>query len=210
MTFRDLDDLAISAGTWASLPVDFLVKFSGYSDIRDNAFGRFPHLHVHPLTDELIMRTMRMNCLTADYSDLWAALYKPSWANDRWTFPAPGSDLQVTSATWSRATPLRLEGERRRALVEIDALVAVMLGITAEQLCSIYRTQFGQLRNTERRMQIDRCGRQVSKEVLRELAAKGGRADLGTFAQPFLGVDREAEMTLAHAEFSRGMQERAT
>ena len=100
-------------------------------------------------------------------------------------------------------TPLRRDAERRQALVEIDALAAVMLGITAEELCTIYRTQFGVLRKYERVMQMDANGRQVPNEVLKDLAARGDRADLGRYELPFTGVDREAEMTLAHEEFTR-------
>jgi len=106
------------------------------------------------------------------------------------------------------ATPLRRDAERRQALVEIDALAAVMLGITAAELCAIYRTQFGVLRKYERVMQMDANGRQVSKEVLKDLDAKGDRADLGRYVHPFTGVDREAEMTLAHEEFTRRLAER--
>ena len=101
------------------------------------------------------------------------------------------------------ATPLRKDAERRQALVEIDALAAVMLGITAEELCAIYRTQFGVLRKYERVMQFDRNGRQVPKDVLKEYEKHGTRADLGRYELPFTGVNREAEMTIAHEEFSR-------
>lgn len=93
--------------------------------------------------------------------------------------------------------------ERRQALVEIDALAAVMLGITAEELCAIYRTQFGVLRKYERVMQFDAKGRQVPKEVLKDIDRLGSRADLGRYELPFTGVDRKAEMSIAHAEFTR-------
>ena len=96
------------------------------------------------------------------------------------------------------ATPLRRDAERRQALVEIDALAAVMLGITAEELCAIYRTQFGVLRKYERVMQFDANGRQVPKDVLKEYEKHGARAELGRYELPFTprrprgGDDRRA------------------
>lgn len=92
--------------------------------------------------------------------------------------------------------------------MEIDALAAVMLGITAGELCAIYRTQFGVLRKYERVMQHDANGRQVPREVLKEHARFGPRADLGRYVLPFTLVDREAEMTAAHEEFTRRLDGR--
>ena len=106
-------------------------------------------------------------------------------------------------------TPLRRDAERRQALVEIDALAAVMLGITAQELCAIYRTQFGVLRKYERVMQFDANGRQVPKEVLKDFERLGAHADLGRYELPFAPIDREAEMTIAHAEFTRRAAARA-
>jgi hypothetical protein len=106
------------------------------------------------------------------------------------------------------ATPLRKDQERRQALVEIDALAAVMLGITAEELCAIYRTQFGVLRKYERVMQFDRNGRHVPKDVLKDYEKRGTRADLGRYELPFTGVNREEEMTVAHEEFTRRAPQR--
>ena len=63
-------------------------------------------------------------------------------------------------------------------------------------------TQFGVLRKYERVMQHDANGRQVSREVLKEVERFGPRADLGRYELPFTPVDREAEMTVAHAEFA--------
>ena len=84
----------------------------------------------------LLLRTLRLNCLTTAYADLWAELYDDAWRDDalgRATGPAspPSSDV---GPTWERDTPLRTEYERRAALVEIDALVAVWLGMDEDAL----------------------------------------------------------------------------
>ena len=59
------------------------------------------------------------------------------------------------------ATPLRRDQDRRQALVELDALAALMLGLTAEQLCAMYRTQFAVLRKYEYKMAFDAEGRKI-------------------------------------------------
>lgn len=41
-----------------------------------------------------------------------------------------------------------------------------------------------------------------------DVERSGSRADLGRYEMSFTGVDREAEMTIAHAEFSRRMEGR--
>jgi hypothetical protein len=196
-------DLAVAAGMWASLPADFLVKVSGVSKVQAEFASRFPHPRDHVLVPELILRALRLNCLTADYAPLWEDLFDPGWQRDSWTREIPSPPLGDVAPQWTMSNPLRRDAERRQALVEIDALAAVMLGITADELCAIYRTQFGVLRKYERVMQHDANGRQVSREVLKDVERFGPRADLGRFELPFTPVDREAEMTTAHAEFTR-------
>ena len=202
-TTSSLSDLAVAAGMWASIITDFLAKVSGKGHMKIDFASRFPHPRDHALVPELILRALRLNCLTADYAPLWEELFDPGWQQDSWTRDVPSPPMGDVSPQWTMATPLRRDAERRHALVEIDALAAVMLGITAEELCAIYRTQFGVLRKYERVMQFDANGRQVPKEILKDVERSGPRADLGRYEPPFTGVDREAEMTIAHAEFTR-------
>jgi len=205
----NLHDLAVAAGMWASVPVDFLVKVSVASSINESVVRRFPHPRDHALVPDLILRALRLNCLTADYTPLWEELFDPAWQQDSWTREIPSQPLCDVAQEWTMTTPLRRDAERRQALVEIDALAAVMLGITAQELCAIYRTQFGVLRKYERVMQFDANGRQVPKEVLKDFERLGAHADLGRYELPFAPVDREAEMTIAHAEFTRRAAARA-
>jgi len=81
-----------------------------------------------------------------------------------------------------------------------------MLDITAEELCTIYRTQFGVLRKYEKAMRFDANGRQVPGDVLKDYERRGDRADLGRYVLPFTPVDREKEMTRAHEVFTERMR----
>jgi hypothetical protein len=47
------------------------------------------------------------------------------------------------------------------------------------------------------------------QEVLKDVEGFDSRADLGRYELPFAGVDREAEMTIANAEFTRRAAVRA-
>ena len=171
-------------------------------------------------------RTLRLNCLTLDYSPLWEELYDPGFLSDFWASPfqwrTPIGDV---TPEWTTSTPLRMEYDRRAALVEIDALAAIMLGISADELCAIYRAEFGVLRKYEYRMFFDAQGRKIAKDHQThgwkqqkgdyELAEQWWREyeDSGEvrelpkplrdrYRAPLVKPDREAEMTAAYNEFT--------
>lgn len=199
-------DLAIAAGMWSSLPVDFIAKASGKANLKIDDVAQFPHPRTHPLSPELVLRALKLNCLTADYSGLWEDLFEERWQKDEWTWES--RPIGEVEPKWTMNTPLRRAVERRQALVELDALAAVTIGVAADELSAIYRTQFSVLRKYERATKFDANGRRVPKDVLKEYEKHGTRADLGRYELPFTGVDREREMTIAHEEFSRRLAER--
>ena len=69
------------------------------------------------------------------------------------------------------ATPLRTDYDRRMALVEIDALAALMLGLTADQLCAMYRTQFSVLFKYEYSKFFDAAGRNTQIAAMRRYSS---------------------------------------
>ncbi|MBF6573163.1 class I SAM-dependent DNA methyltransferase [Nocardia farcinica] len=210
LTVEDSADLVIMAGTTSSLVADFLVKVMGVGHIKTSTLGKIPHIRGHALEPSLILRTLRLNCLVSAYASLWNELYEHLWREDpAVAYPdSPNCQNENISSDWTQGTPLRKSLARRRALVEIDAIVAVMLGITAEELLTIYRTQFPVLQRYEREARYDANGRQLPTKVASELRKDPtlGRTDITvdgiTYAVPFTGVDRERDMLLAHEHFT--------
>ncbi|SYZ34470.1 Uncharacterised protein [Propionibacterium australiense] len=129
-----------------------------------------------------------------------------------------GVKLGDVTPEWKSSTFLRRAIDRRQALVEIDALVALMLGVTADELCTIYRTQFAVLYGYDHdKYFYDANGRLVPNDVLttwrkvgdsitwEERTATNASGNTYTYELPFRTYDREADMRAAYAEFERRM-----
>ncbi|MHC6211442.1 DNA methyltransferase [Rhodococcus ruber] len=205
--------LAFMAGVSHSIVADFMVKAIGSGHIKFSFWKQVPFPVGHALTGQLILRTLCLNCLVRPYAPLWEELYDESWTHDSWV-PHIGVDyadrapLGAVGPRWEWSTPLRRAADRRQALVEIDAIVAIMLGITAEELLTIYRTQFPVLQKYERDALYDADGRQLPGKLASEYRKRGGlkpselTVDGVTYTEPFVGVDRERDMELAHKHFT--------
>ncbi|MCU1695837.1 MAG: restriction endonuclease subunit [Mycobacterium sp.] len=215
LTARVADDLntVLAAGIWAALPVDFFIKIAGVTDLRQNVVRRMPHIRNHHLESQLLLRTLRLNCLVQPYAPLWEELYDQAWKQDSWVSHigvdyAGRPPLGEIHPTWGWATPLRRAADRRQTLVEIDAIVAIMLGITAEELVTVYRTQFPVLQQYEREALYDAHGRQLPGKLASGYRKKGSvksedlTVDGVTYVEPLVRVDRERDMELAHKHFS--------
>ncbi|MQY18078.1 DNA methyltransferase [Nocardia macrotermitis] len=201
------------AGISHSIIADFMIKVIGNAHIKPSTWLQLPFPQNHPLKPNLILRTLRLNSLVQAYAPLWSELYTPPWQQDSWvpdieaTYPNR-PELGAIEPTWTWHTPLRKAADRRQALIEIDAIVAVMLSITADELLTIYRTQFPVLQKYEREALYDANGRQLPTKLASEYRKKGPlpQSDLTvagiTYQEPFIGVDREHDMQLAHAHFS--------
>lgn len=213
LTTPSAHDLVCAAGFASSLASDFLIKVTGVANIKIGVMTRLPCIRQHALTSDLVVRTVRLNCLTDSYASLWEELYDRKWRETKWV-PHVGVDfasrvpLGDVNAEWQWSTALRRAADRRQALVEIDAIVAIMLGITAAELLTVYRTQFPVLQKYERDALYDANGRQLPGKIASEFRRKGAvkaedlTVDGVTYIEPFVGVDRERDMELAHKHFS--------
>lgn len=224
---RELHSLMLVLGAMSSFVADFSVRVAPRANIRSSTVERLPLPDPkHPLTPDLAARALLLNSLTSAYADLWNSLSDLNAIDQDWTggygYPDTVS-LDVLDHEWSENSPLRLAADRRQAQVEIDALVALMLGVTADELCSIYRTQFPVLYKYDtQRDHYDQNGRLVPAGVLKtwqklgdsagedELSATNAQGFTYTYAPPFATLDREADMRAAYAEFEQRLSDRTT
>jgi hypothetical protein len=233
LAFASTNATVAASAMWSSLPVDFFMKSTGAGHANQALVSQLP-FPSHDVFDRLCRRGLRLNCLTEHYADLWSELYDPSFRDDTFTKPDPRlPDWSHLGPEWTWDTPLRTPYARRQALVELDALAALALGLTADELCLIYRVQFPVLQQYEADTWYDQRGRIVftnnrglngvglSRKQWDELkgAQVGphrfeGLSDppewavdaLGPYEAPFDRCDREEDMRQAYTAFvARGV-----
>ncbi len=158
--FRRADDLLAVAAAWASVPVDFFVKSTGAGHFQPNQALALPVVTKHRVG--AFVRTLGLNCVTSFYSNLWTEAFNPAFTKDSWTKDDPRLPAKYfTNLTkaWKRASALRSDFARRQALVELDVLVSMDLGMSLDELLNIYRAQFPIMRQYDRDTWYDQNGR---------------------------------------------------
>lgn len=160
VAFKDWKHLIEACTLWNSLPYDCIAKSMQVENMQPSFTSRLPMVE---LPDTACHRMLQLNCLTTHHAAIWNALAS-NYAQLGWSTTHPGLELEnpmAATPSWSRDCALRTDLARRQALVEVDVLVAIALGLTLDELIQIYRLVFPTLQSYEKNTWYDQQGQIV-------------------------------------------------
>lgn len=158
--FSSRDNTVDMAALCASLPLDFFMKTIAAQNLTSVRMQGFPLGVDKKYNSALRSRCLRLNCVTNRYAELWQEVWDPAYRKETWSIEDNRlAKWDTLTEHWNHDIPLRNYFERRQALVEIDVISAMALGLTLDELIMMYEIQFPVLQQNENDTWYDKNGR---------------------------------------------------
>ena len=161
--FKDTNLLLVFSGFSFSLIWDFMMKLSGRTNLH-RSLEEYSFNNSNIRINHMKARVLSLVCLTSHYSDLWQSSFDNNQTAMRWA----KDDIRLSnefflklSKKWQKESSFRTDFERRQAIVELDVLSAQSMGMSIEELQTVYRVQFPVMRQYEADTWYDQNGRIV-------------------------------------------------
>ena len=160
--FRSGDNTVDMAALCAAVPMDAYMKIMASQNLTSVRIQGFPLGVDAKYNNALRSRTLLLNCVTNAFAELWKSVWNDDYRKEAWSKEDPRlKSFSILTEEWLWATPLRNSYERRQALVEIDVIAAMALGLTLENLEAIYNIYFPVLQQNENDTWYDAEGKIV-------------------------------------------------
>lgn len=160
----DEQQLLTVASSFASLPLDAYVRMLGKGHLLPELISGLPLVNYEQRRIAALSRSLGLMCLTTPYKPLWDSQFQDKFTKEHWTQQSAGLDADWFSrltSEWSRNCALRSDLMRRQALLELDVLTAQAMGLSLDDLLTLYRLRFRVMRDYEANTWYDQKGRIV-------------------------------------------------
>jgi hypothetical protein len=208
------------AGLSASVLYEVLLRMLGTDHLgREELSGLpYPSDDDHSAWPYIEARVMRLNAITAHYGPLWSEVFSDRWRSDAFVLDdARLPDYSHLGSAWEHAAAFRSEFSRWVALIELDALTALILGVDPRLVQVAGELHLGLQARYDRASAYDAAGAKLSGEFHNRGARQSstdqykrcviqGATDsesLGAFVPPFTTHDRWQVFMEAYEQFAR-------
>ena len=203
------------AALCAAIPMDAYIKIMASQNLTSVRMQSFPLGIDAKYNNAMRSRALLLNCVTNAYTKLWQECWNQAFAQESWSIEDKRlKSFSTLTENWQWSTPLRNYFERRQALVEIDVIASMALGLSLSDLEMIYTIQFPVLQQNENDTWYDANGNVVftcSKGLvgvgLDRPAWESMRGELSEDGLTYAGTAPTYEHTITKSELYQGQKQ---